>query len=259
MRPSVAVVVPSRGPRGLPPPRGRHRVGALRLAPQRQLAPRGGPPGHRRPRRVRVATGCRARTSTARSASGPTSSWWRSAGRATGTATRPWRRCFPDPERRVLVAAARWRGRRQLRAVLPAARRPEARSSAMAHPKATSRSSRLRFKPANSAATLVGGDLHLGAAQVERTGGRAVAGEDEGAVVDPTLGAEALGQAPTPGPLLARGLVARAGAPRRPGRRRSCTPRTTPGGCPRGRPRRGRPAGPGGTGRRAGAAWPARP
>ena len=40
---------PSRGPGPLPPPRGRHGVGPLRLAPQRQLAPGGGPPGHGRP------------------------------------------------------------------------------------------------------------------------------------------------------------------------------------------------------------------
>ncbi len=99
MRPSVAVVVPSRGPGGLPSPRRRHGVGALRLAPQRQLAPHGGPPGHRGaragPARPPVGQGPR----SARSASGPTSSWWCSAGRATGTATRPWRRCCPGPER----------------------------------------------------------------------------------------------------------------------------------------------------------------
>ena len=52
MRPSVAVVVPSRGPGDLPPTRGRHGVGPLRLAPQRQLAALGGPPGRRRAGRV---------------------------------------------------------------------------------------------------------------------------------------------------------------------------------------------------------------
>ena len=73
------------------------------------------------------------------------------------------------------------------------------------------------------------------------------AGDDEGAVVDAALGAEALGQPPAPRPLLARGLVAGAGDDvgqalegGEAGRRRGS-------GCRPARPRRGRPARPGGS------------
>ena len=90
---------PEPGAGDLPAPGGRHGVGPLRLAPQRQLAPDGGPPG-RRPRWTAPgATACRARTSRARWASGPTSRGRRSAGPATDTATRPWRPCSPGPDR----------------------------------------------------------------------------------------------------------------------------------------------------------------
>ena len=95
---------------------------------------------------------------------------------------------------------------------------------------------------------------HLGAHEVEAPGLAAVAGHHEGPVVDAPVGAEALGQTPAPGPLLAGGLVVRARAPRRSGRRRPGSPRRPAAGSPPGRPRPGRPAGPGGTCRPS---WPA--
>ena len=55
------------------------------------------------------------------------------------------------------------------------------------------------------------GGSGFGAAKSNAPAVRAVAGDDEGPVVDAALGAEALGQAPAPGPLLARRLVAGAG------------------------------------------------
>src|SRR3974390_1041755 len=52
------------------------------------------------------------------------------------------------------------------------------------------------------------GDLDLGGEEVEAAGHPAVALEDEGAIVEPALAAEALGEAARPRPLLTGGLVA---------------------------------------------------
>ena len=78
----------------------------------------------------------------------------------------------------------------------------------MAQPKATSESPRLASKPLKKAATSAGDGLGLQALVVEHLGVRPVAGGHEGAVVvGRRVDAEALGQAPAPGPLLAAGLV----------------------------------------------------
>src|SRR6516225_7346270 len=55
------------------------------------------------------------------------------------------------------------------------------------------------------------GDLDLGGEEVQAPGHAAVALQDEGAVVEPALAAEALGEAARPGPLLTGGLVVREG------------------------------------------------
>ncbi len=73
----------------------------------------------------------------------------------------------------------------------------------MAQPKATSRSPRLGVEPAEVAVDAVG-QLDLRRKEVDPTGDRTVALQDEGPVVESALAAEALRQPPRPGPLLAR-------------------------------------------------------
>ena len=85
--------------------------------------------------------------------------------------------------------------------------------------------------------------------EVEAAGFPAVSCHDEGPVVDLALGAEALGQATAPGTLLAGRLVVGAGHDVGRARRRPGSRRRREGGCRPGRPRRGRRAGPDGTGR----------
>ncbi len=93
----------------------------------------------------------------------------------------------------------------------------------------------------------------LWAHEVESAGLAPVAGHHEGAVVDPAVGAEALGQAPSPCPLLAGGLVARAGHHvGQPGEGPESLAPEQSGSRP-GHPRQERPATPGGTCRPS---WP---
>ena len=94
----------------------------------------------------------------------------------------------------------------------------------MAHPNATRRPPVARIDSVEEATDISVGGAGLGAEEVESAGLAAVAADHEGPVVDPAVGAEALGQPSAPGPLLAGGLVVRHRAPRRSGRRRPGTP-----------------------------------
>ena len=76
----------------------------------------------------------------------------------------------------------------------------------MAQPKATSRSPRLMARPLKRAATSPSGSFTLGPPRSRAPAVLAVALEHEGPVVDAAFGAEALGQAAAPGPLLALAL-----------------------------------------------------
>ena len=82
----------------------------------------------------------------------------------------------------------------------------------MAQPKATSESPRLASKPLKKAATSAGIASGFRLSWSSTSGQVAVALGHEGAVVvGGRVDAEALGQAPAPGPLLAAGLVVGAG------------------------------------------------
>src|SRR5579872_4021446 len=141
-------------------------------------------------------------------ASVPTTSSWPSAGRARATATRRWLLCCLGPDRRPRSPAltGAW-----LSASLAGGEATRGEVLGHGPPEGHQSVTLLGIHALEERGDVGVGHLHLGPAQVESARRGSVAGEDERAVVDASLGAEALCQPSSPGALLAARLVARPG------------------------------------------------